>query len=151
MVQKKVGTTGVKDGLRTQKANPEARSKYLLNHEDARDHPNKVKLSDAIYGQIAKQQKDVGYVHSDMNPGNIRVHASPSDKPGVVPKMELIDWGMGSATVAGAKGRGIVAPAAASSKKAVTPKTNEASGRKPALVIGSTFDRGSLGLAKVTA
>ncbi|KAI9332449.1 hypothetical protein DFJ73DRAFT_963443 [Zopfochytrium polystomum] len=105
MVQNKVGTTGLKDWLQTQKNSPEAKSKYLLTDEKPEDHRGKIKLSDAIYGQVAQHQKDVGFVHHDTNSGNIRVHASPSDKPvkfagvrgesrqGTVPKMELIDWG----------------------------------------------------------
>ncbi|KAI9327838.1 hypothetical protein DFJ73DRAFT_782770 [Zopfochytrium polystomum] len=60
MVQKKVGTTGLKDWLKTQHDNPEAKSKYLSLGENAKNNPGKVKLSDAIHGQITKQQKDVG-------------------------------------------------------------------------------------------
>ncbi|KAI9324680.1 hypothetical protein DFJ73DRAFT_784756 [Zopfochytrium polystomum] len=81
MVQKKVGTTGLKDWLYTQKESTEAKSKFLLSSEKPESHPNKVKLSDAIYSQVAQKQKDTGYVHYDPLPANIRVHASPSDKP----------------------------------------------------------------------
>ncbi|KAI9325215.1 hypothetical protein DFJ73DRAFT_965952 [Zopfochytrium polystomum] len=81
MVQNKVGTTGLKDWLQTQKNSPEAKSKYLLTDEKPEDHRGKIKLSDAIYGQVAQHQKDVGFVHHDTNSGNIRVHASPSDQP----------------------------------------------------------------------
>ncbi|KAI9318281.1 hypothetical protein DFJ73DRAFT_769769 [Zopfochytrium polystomum] len=60
---------------------PEAKSKYLLKGENAKDHPNKAKLSDTIYSQLEKNQKDVGFLHNDVHAFNIRVHASPSDKP----------------------------------------------------------------------
>ncbi|KAI9331921.1 hypothetical protein DFJ73DRAFT_897891 [Zopfochytrium polystomum] len=93
MVQHKVGTAGLKDWLQTQKKSPEMKQNFLARNEKPEDDPNKAKLSEKIYDQLEQRQKDVGYVHDDIHSGNIRVHASPSDRPGTVPKMDLIDWG----------------------------------------------------------
>ncbi|KAI9338339.1 hypothetical protein DFJ73DRAFT_779568 [Zopfochytrium polystomum] len=81
MVQKKVGSTGLKNWLQTQKDSPAAKSSFLLKGENPKDHPAKTKLSEAIYSQVEKNQKDAGFLHKDVQSGNIRVHASPSDKP----------------------------------------------------------------------
>ncbi|KAI9328213.1 hypothetical protein DFJ73DRAFT_964577 [Zopfochytrium polystomum] len=75
MVQKKVGDMNLSDYLTRADNDPKARATFQRVGEDPKTAAGKPKLSEMIWKQVDRQQAEVGYLHGDVHPGNVRVHA----------------------------------------------------------------------------
>ncbi|KAI9354132.1 hypothetical protein DFJ73DRAFT_923810 [Zopfochytrium polystomum] len=95
MVQKRVGDMDLPDYLKRAANDPKARATFQQVGEDPKTAAGKPKLSEMILKQVDRQQAEVGYLHGDVHPGNVRVHAQEqkAGQPYKGPKVELIDWG----------------------------------------------------------